>query len=525
MFVCTAAQMREIDRQAIEELGIPGVVLMEAAGRGIVALIAKECPVEGKRVAVLCGSGNNGGDGYVAARHLIVRGADPVVYLVCDRARVAGDALVNLQILERMGAEIRALHTAEALEQENLNILRATIVIDALLGTGLNSPVRGILREVIQLANRSSALRVAVDIPSGLHADTGEILGVAFSADITVTLAFPKLGLVTHPGVDRVGRLHVVDLGLPLSVPGGGRREFAARLLDSEHVGGLLHVRPSWGHKGTYGHLLLIAGSRGKTGAALLAAEAALRSGTGLCTIAAPPSALDALEAKTREAMLAPICPPRNDGQDEVLDDSDELFARVDGLLEGKTAVALGPGILCGEGTERFVERLVRTCPVPLAIDADGLNELAPRVEVLREAGGPIALTPHPREMSRLCGLTVAEIQAQRLQTTRSFARRYQVALALKGARTIVGAPDGRLLINPTGSTALATAGTGDVLTGIVGGLLAQGYDPTDALAIAVYVHGAAGDRGRKRHGERGLIAGDLLQEIGGVFAQWEEGR
>ena len=514
MLVCTAAQMQELDRITIEDYGIPGVVLMEVAGRGVVDVITRERPPEG-RVVILCGSGNNAGDGFVIARHLQARGYRVTVYLVADRSKIQGDALVNLEVLERLGTDLQPLQTEEELARAESGLVHGSVVVDALLGTGLNSEVRGQYRRVLERANRCRGLKVAVDVPSGINADSGEVMGVAFDADHTVTFGLPKVGLVSHPGVDRVGELHVVDIGIP---PGAtADRDFAAELLEPEHIGRWLMDRPRWGHKGTYGHLLVIAGSEGKTGAAVLCGEAALRCGVGLATVASPREAMRAMEAKTREVMLAPLCP-----EGAELDGSDPVVKHCVDLLRGKAALAIGPGIPRGPGMQRLICRLIREVTTPIVIDADGLNELAGALDCLDDATAPVVLTPHPGEMARLSGLSAAEVQANRIAVATELAGKRGVYVALKGACTVIAAPDGRVYINPTGNSGMGSGGTGDVLTGLVGGFLAQQQDPLDALCLGVFIHGLAGDRAAMRHGQHGLLASDLLAEVGGVMKQWE---
>jgi NAD(P)H-hydrate epimerase len=515
MLACTAAQMREIDRTAIEDYGVPGVVLMECAGRGVVEVLTALRPPAGLRVVVLCGSGNNGGDGFVVARHLIGRGARVRVCLAADRAKIGGDALVNLKILERMRADIAPLLTDEDLKAQDGALIHAAVIVDALLGTGLASEVHGQYRRVIERVNRCTGLKISVDIPSGMNADNGQVMGVAFAASHTVTFGYPKVGLVTHPGVEHAGQLHVVDIGIPAGIE--ATKEFAAEILEAATVGRWLQHRPLWGHKGTYGHLLVIAGSPGKTGAALLCAESALRAGVGLCTVAAPPTVMRAMENKTVESMLAPLVP---DGME--VDGSDATFSHFAQLLPGKAAIAVGPGILRGPGMAAFIQRLVRESPVPIVIDADGLNELARDLSCLRDATVPVLLTPHPGEMSTLTGKPVAEIQADRIAAASQLAQAHNVHVALKGFRTVIAAPDGRVFINPTGNSGMGSGGTGDVLTGLAGSFLAQQHAPLDALCLGVFVHGMAGDRAAARIGERGMLASDLLAEVGGVLKQWE---
>lgn len=515
MLVCTAAQMREIDRTAIEDYGVPGVVLMESAGRGVADVVSRLCDPDGLRVVVLCGSGNNGGDGYVVARHLIGRGARVTVFMVAERTRVAGDALVNLEILERMRADIRPLHDAADLDAANTTLVHAAVLVDALLGTGLNSDVGGQVRAVLERANRSGALRVAVDIPSGLNADSGATMGLSFAADHTVTFAFPKVGLVTAPGVERAGVLHVVDIGIPAGAEEG--KEFAARVIDAAMLSRSLQHRPRWGDKETYGHLLAVAGAPGRGGSALMCGESALRCGTGLCTVATPAASVVALECSAREVVLAPLL---DEGQQ--LDDSDAVFHRMRVLLGGASAVSLGPCLPAGPGVGQFLARVLREAEVPVLLDGEALDLLSDRLECLAEATVPVLTTPQPGELAQLSGRRVDEIQADRLGSAVAFARQHRVFVALKGWRTIVATPDGDAFINPTGNTGLATGGTGGILTGMVGGFMAQRHDPVDALCLGVYVHGRAGDVAAERSGQHGLLASDLLPLIGPIIKEWE---
>jgi len=511
MLVVSAHEMRTIDRTTIEKYGVPGPVLMEAAGRGAAEVIARLRPPRGSRVAVVCGSGNNGGDGYVIARHLHNWGAHVRLYRCAARDAIRGDADVHLTIIERMG--LRVVDASGGASAIDDFALRADVLVDALLGTGLKTEVTGVLRDVIDLLNGLPGLRVAVDIPSGLDADRGVPLGACFKADHTVTFAFPKPGLVGDPGYQRVGRLHVVDIGVPrgLGEALGGK----LWLLADEDVRPLMPPRPPSGHKGIFGHLLIVAGSAGKTGAALLTGLAALRCGTGLATVASTAGGQRALDAKTLEVMTALLC----DGEEP----DAGTWDRFKETLKGKTAVALGPGIPTGEAMAAFVARLVRESPVPLVVDADGLNHLARDTTVLGAARAPIVLTPHPGEMARLCGRTAAEVQADRVGVARAFAAEHRAIVCLKGARTVVALPDGRAYINPTGNSGMGTAGTGDVLCGMLGGLLAQGVEPGEAARLAVYVHGRAGDLAAAQKGETALIAGDLLATLPTVLHAWEE--
>lgn len=514
MRVCTAAQMRELDRVAIEEFGIPGVVLMEVAGRGVVDVIrAVASPLDGRKVAVACGRGNNGGDGYVVARHLLDAGAEVSVVLASDPSRVSGDALINLESYRRLGG---SLHTV--VDDSDVGAVRplfeaADVIVDALLGTGLSDEVRGRYRTLIETIEGCAGLKIAVDIPSGLSADDGRVLGVAAPADHTVTFGFPKVGLVTDPGAQLAGELHVVDIGIPEAAAGG--RAFAACLLDDRWITARLRARPPGGHKGTFGHVAIVAGSPGKSGAALLCAEAALRAGAGLATILAPQSVLPALETKTREVMLAPLLAPGC----QQLSGSDEQLAHVRQLLEGKSVLAFGPGMPTEDGARAFVARLVREAGCPLVIDADGLNLIAGDSLLLRDAGSPVVVTPHPGEMARLCGRSPADVQADRLGVAQRFAADHAVTVVLKGARTVIATPDDAPLINPTGNSGMASGGMGDALTGIVGALVAQGYPAREAAAVGVYAHGRAGDVAAVELGEHAVIASDVIARFGRVVA------
>jgi NAD(P)H-hydrate epimerase len=510
MLVVTAAEMRGIDRATIDEFGVPGAVLMDAAGKGVADVIAALRPPAGLRAAIVCGSGNNGGDGYVIARHLHNRGADVRLYLAAPRAKITGDADLHLRVVEKMRLPLVDVTAGAGALDEFAR--RADVVVDALLGTGLAAEVRGVYRELIEALGRLPGLKVAVDVPSGLDADRGVPLGIAAPADHTVTMAFPKVGLVGDPGFQRVGRLHVVDIGVPRGL--AEERGVRLWLLEEGDVAPLLPVRPAAGHKGTFGHLLTVAGSEGKTGAALLCGLAALRAGVGLSTVASTAAGQRALDAKTREVMTDRLC----DADDPEVVDWDHAST----LLRGKSAVALGPGIPRGAGVAAFVARLVHECPLPLVIDADGLNHLAGDPAPLRGAAGPRVLTPHPGEMARLCGRATADVQADRLGVARAFAAAHGVVVCLKGARTVVAAPDGRAWINPTGNSGMGSGGTGDVLCGLLGAFLAQGCDAIDAARLAVFAHGRAGDLAAVTRGEAALIASDLLDALPAVLRPWE---
>lgn len=508
MKLLTVAAMRELDRRAMDELGIPGPVLMENAGRGAADLIgARYGDAFPGPLLILAGKGNNGGDGFVIARHLRNRGWRVTTLVLAQENTIQGDAAVNLAILKKSGALLRFAADRASLNLELAALPSLRLVVDALFGTGLASDVSGHQAAAIHWLNGCGAPVVAVDIPSGVDAGSGRLLGPAVRADLTVTFAFPKIGHVLHPGAAMVGELAVVDIGIPTAFSAACVDD-ALVWVDAAAAAELVPPRPLAGHKGTFGHLLVIAGSSGKVGAAALAAAGGLRSGAGLVTVATSAAAHTALAAQLTEAMSEAL--PEADGALAA-----SALARIEGLLAGKAAIALGPGLGLAEPTTNLVRRLVASLSLPLVLDADGLGALIGDLSPLskRRAGNTI-LTPHPGEMARLCGLSVAEIEADRVGVARDFALRQRVVLVLKGARTVVAAPDGSIFINGSGNPGLAAGGMGDVLTGLIGGLLAQGLTPVEAAVLGVYLHGAAGDRLCAAMGDAGLTAGDLAREL-----------
>jgi ADP-dependent NAD(P)H-hydrate dehydratase / NAD(P)H-hydrate epimerase len=515
--VVTAAQMREMDRVTIEEVGVPGVVLMEVAGRGAAAVVEGLSPgLAGWRVAILCGAGNNGGDGYVVARHLHLRGADVRVFMLAPSERIRGDSLVNLEAAQNLGVDFEWLDSAVGADFDH-RLAGYDCVVDALLGTGLSSEVRGRYREVIEAVNASGSLIVAVDIPSGLSSDMGHPLGVAVEADATVTFGHPKIGVVTHPGVEYTGDVHIVDIGIPPALE--VQLDVRCHLLEERDVVGLLPSRRLGGHKGTYGHLLVVAGSLGKTGAAVLCARGAARVGAGLVTVAVTADGLPGVAAQSLETMTEAYAPDSA----ELTSGGREATARLVSMARGKQALAIGPGIPTGEAMVEVLRELLPNATVPVVLDADGLNLAATRPELLKQVSSPLVLTPHPGEMARLLGVTTDEVQADRLTVAREAAARFGAFVALKGARTVLAAPNGQAFINPTGNPGMGSGGMGDVLSGLIGGLLAQGVMAFDALKLAVYLHGLAGDRAAEATGHHALLAGDVLDQVATVLKGWED--
>ncbi len=510
MKLATAAQMREMDRTAIHDVGIPGVVLMENAGRTTVQVIVERFgPLAGKRAAILCGGGNNGGDGCVIARYLHKMDCRVHLYLLTSMDRVKGDAKTNLDICRRLEIPLTELTEAGQVERCRGDWIHAGLVIDALLGTGLNAEVRGLYAEAIAVVNELPAPVVSVDVPSGLDSDRGVPLGSCVRADLTVTYGMAKTGLVVYPGREYAGELFVADIGIPQRVEDACSGNCV--LLDPTELAPPEPRRPD-SHKGRYGHLLIVAGSPGKTGAAAMASEAAARSGAGLVTLAVPNTLHPILEAKTAEVMTEGLA----DTPDGFL--APEAIDHLLTLLEGKTALAVGPGLSTREGAAKAVKALLGGSRVPVVIDADGLNILASDLGPLKAARCPAILTPHPGEMARLMKTSVSAVQADRLGAARTLARECNVVVVLKGAATVVALPDGRAFINSTGNPGMASGGMGDILTGIIGGLLTQGVDPAEAAKTGVYVHGLCADRCAAT-APVGYLASDLLIHLPSAMA------
>ncbi|MCK5912704.1 MAG: NAD(P)H-hydrate dehydratase, partial [Desulfuromusa sp.] len=487
-------------------LGIPGVVLMENAGRICSDLFADKFG-DGfpGSVLVIAGRGNNGGDGYVMARILAERGWQVATLVLGSEDAISGDARVMLDIIRNLDLSINFVDDIPTLQNLFSEAL-PTLIVDAIFGTGLNSDVRGLQAAAINLVNESAAAVFAVDIPSGIDGSTGRVCGLAVKANLTVTFDHAKIGHGSQPGAVYAGDLKVVDIGIPLT----GRQEFSSNvhLLDESEVQFLLPDRSVVGHKGKFGHLLVVAGSPGKTGAAALAGNGAIRSGCGLVTVATPAAVHDIIEVKLTEAMSYPLA-----DQDGLL--SMDALLPIERLLVDRQALAIGPGLGQSSALAELIKILVSSVAVPMVIDADGLNLLAENLECLQKRSGqPLILTPHPGEMARLTGLSVTEVEANRFEVAQQFATKYGVVLLLKGARTLIAAPDGCVNINSTGNDGLASGGSGDVLTGLIGGLLAQGMDSFSAATLGAWLHGRAAELVADLQGTAGMAASDLLLQL-----------
>ena len=497
----TAAETRAAESEA-ERRGLPASILMENAGSAV-ADAAMTLGGPGARFLVVAGPGNNGGDGYVAARKLHAAGRQADVWRVAEAARLKGDAARNHAALEQSGVPIHSSAAAMPLRPGD-------VVIDALFGTGLGRAPDGEAADAIRAMLRwhAEGVRVlAVDLPSGLSSDAGRAFDPCVAADLTVTFGAQKLGLALEPGATLAGCIEVVDIGLAALTP-------STWLLEPADGPRWLPPRRSDTNKGTYGHLLVVAGSRGKSGAAALAGLAALRSGVGLCTVATPADALSDVQGHAPELMGVALPAAAVLGPTHL----DVLLA----AAEGKDALVIGPGIPRGQDTHALIGELLLRLEVPVLIDADGLNAIAGAAELLRRSHAPVVVTPHPGEMARLAGKSVGEVQADRLGTATGFARAHRVVVVLKGARTVVADPGGQARINPTGNPGMSTGGTGDVLSGMIGAFLAQGLAPADAASVGVLAHGLAGDAAARAWGRLGLIASDLTAALGEVWTAWK---
>ncbi|MEW5768170.1 MAG: NAD(P)H-hydrate dehydratase [bacterium] len=528
MKLTTASQMQEIDRRATADFGIPGLILMENAGlKAVQVLVDFISDLAQKKVVVCAGRGNNGGDGLVVARHLFNGGIDVRVVLISEKSKVTGDAKVNLEAVLKSGIPLYEATSPDQLDQVRQEILTADIIIDALLGTGIKGPVKGLMGETINLINEASqvirhsqsaisnpqsAIRnpqsvvLSLDLPSGLPADTGQIEGPCVKATATVTFGLPKIGLFLYPGATKVGQLYLAEIGFPPPLLKDAALKF--HLLEEEEIASLMPRRAVWAHKGDCGRVLVIAGSVGMTGAACLSSQAALKIGAGLITLGVPESLNPICEIKLTEVMTRPLA------QTEKGTLSLRAYSQLEDLLSKASSIILGPGLGRHPETTRLVEKIIREVEAPIVLDADGLNAISADPDILRASRAEVIITPHPGEASRIITKDIAEINADRPGTAAYLAQNYQVVAVLKGAPTVIASPEGNIYLNPTGNPGLASGGTGDVLTGMIGGLLAQGLPPLDAARAGVYLHGLSADLAIVEKSIPGLSATDLISYL-----------
>ncbi len=505
MEVLTVAQMRQAEKRAEAEAGMPTLIMMENAGRAIFAAIAAVASPAGKRIAVICGGGNNGGDGFVAARHLAAAGAAVTAWVAVPREKLHGDAAVNYRILEHSPVPLQHILVEADLDKLDQSLQSADFAVDCLLGTGITRKVEGIYKGIIDVLNGFEGRVIAADIPSGIDADSGEVLGAAVKAWLTVTFAFPKRGQLFFPGREYCGRLQVADIFIPTryAVDATG-----VSLLTPDIVCGLLPPRREDSHKGDYGRVFVLAGASGFTGAAYFTSMAAQRSGAGLVTLGIPAGLHSITAGLMPEVMHIPL---EETGEGSL---SPEICAGLLKLAAKSSVLAAGPGLTAGENIRTIIGSLLENYPGPLVLDADALNAIAPDSGMLAGAAVPPVITPHPGEMARLAGLSKKDVVRNSLELAREKASQWQAIIVLKGAPTVVALPGGKAYINATGNDGMATGGAGDVLTGLVAGFIAQGAAPAAAAPAAVYIHGLAGDLAAQEQGKRGMIASDILHHI-----------
>jgi len=562
--VATAKEMQLIDRITIEKYGIAGTILMEKAGlaaakrinelffenegnrhKGIRHRGEDTKNREETKVIILAGGGNNGGDGLVVARILHNQGREVKVFLTAKPEDLKGDAKINYNSAIKLGVKIFPIK--KFLTHYALRITHHTIIVDSLLGTGLNKDVRAPLSDAIKRVNKLKCPVISIDIPSGISSDSGQIMGCAIRSQYTVTFGLPKRGHLLYPGAEYAGKLYIEDIDFPEALVNS--EKIKVNLIEKSDAIKLLPERPKYSHKGTYGHVLLIAGSKGKTGAAFMSAKACLRAGAGLVTIGVPESLVNVFQSRVTEEMILPLSDKGNGTLSYKAVDSILKF-----LNKKINVLAIGPGISVDDEISKLVRALITESKVPLVIDADGINAIAGRTDILRKAKAPIILTPHPGEMMRLLGqntpsLTLpprgggqgwggdfrpqttnikelstqysvrsTKIEQDRIDTAIMFAKKTKTYLVLKGVPTVIAAPEGNAFINSTGNAGMATAGTGDVLTGMISAFLAQGLTPQDASILGVYMHGLIGDIMAEKKGEHSLIASDIINAIPAVF-------
>jgi NAD(P)H-hydrate epimerase len=513
MRVLNTQQMREADRRTIDEIGLPSIVLMENAGRqAVAAMEAAFDDLATSHVAVLCGRGNNGGDGFVVARTLAQRGVEATVFLLGSVADVRGDARINLEVLGRIGLTVVEITNAQDWELHFSEVSECDVVVDAMVGTGFHGSLSGLLETVVADVNGLGVPVVAIDLPTGVSADTHEVEGGAIEASMTVTLAAPKIPLVLPPADSFGGDLVIADIGIPPPVIDELEGPYI-ELLTRERMREVVPVRVAESHKGDFGRVLIIAGSMGKTGAAHLTAMGALRSGAGLVTVAAPRSCIPIIAAMGAEYMTEPL--------DETAAGTVD-FAALDRVLELKAdVIAVGPGLGQEPSTAAFILGLVERAGVPLVLDADAINAFSGDPErLVGRDGVDVVVTPHPGEMARLLNISIEAVQHDRLNYARDFAASHRVHVVLKGHRTIIAGPENRAFVNLTGNAGMATGGTGDLLTGMIAAWFAQILDAEAACKLAVYLHGTAGDLAEADEGEVALIASDVANHLGDAILE-----
>ncbi len=514
MKVLSPQRMAKYDEYAIKTWGIPSAVLMENAGRNTYRLM-KENYLGGRRsIAVVCGRGNNGGDGFVVGRYALIDKFTVRVYLIGKKSDLKGDAALNMRLFESLSGEIVEVAGLSADIADGMR--EADIIVDAIFGTGLSKPVAGVEENAINAINTSGKPVIAIDIPSGIDGNTGKVLGVAVHAAHTFTYAYPKLGQILSPGSEYAGRLTVIDISIPPFVE--HHIGYDGEVTDGEMIRGFLKKRGVASHKGSFGHVAVIAGSPGKTGAAHMASLAALKIGAGLVSLVIPETLNPVLEMKTTEVMTYPV---RDDGKGFFTPDS---FDDIASFCQDKDVVVMGPGLSQNDGVTKLVRKIYTEIDRPFVIDADGINAFQGFTDVFKTTKRQAVLTPHPGEMARLIGKTPKDVNSGRIDTAKALASQWQVTVLLKGAASVLATPGGDIFLNPTGNPSLAKGGSGDILTGFIGGLVSQGYTMTHSALLGAYLHGYMADTWVKANSEIDLLALDLICGLGRAVEEIRNG-
>jgi hydroxyethylthiazole kinase-like uncharacterized protein yjeF len=503
MRVVTTSEMKKIDNWAVRDLGIISSVLMENAGRGCVEVLERYFDIDGLKVLIVCGKGNNGGDGFVVGRHLQNRGAKTKVVLLGSARELKGDALHNFLLARRGKLDITQTSRIKVL-QDLCQMFAPDVIIDGIFGTGFTGTPHGIHARAIELIDETDAFVLSIDIPSGINGDDGQFNKTCIIADATATMCLPKRGNYLFPGRAFSGDLHVVDIGIPYDLIA---HEYP-RVTEHDDIAAMLPYRPPDGHKGTFGSVLVIAGARGFSGAAAMAADAALKTGAGMVRLAAPKGIMDVLESKLLEVVKLPL----EQTFEETI--SPQAYHTVEPLLDSSEAIVIGPGITTHAETAKFVQAVLPHITSPVIIDADAINIISQYPAMLSNMKAPMVLTPHPGELARLIKLAPGQINKDRIDLAARYAREFNCVMVLKGAPTVVAARSGETFVNPTGNSGLASGGSGDVLVGLISGLIAQGVTPLNAAVAGVFLHGLCADLAVEETNEYSLVAGDLIAYI-----------
>lgn len=507
MKIITGENMRKLDRKVINECKINSLTLMENAGKSVTDFLLEHFPdLKKKRICILCGRGNNGGDGFVVARLLNKRKVKVKIFLIANKHDIEGDARTNLNRLVKDKMQLSEVSEIKKFEGVKKELSSYDIIVDALLGTGFKGVVSGLFAEVINYVNSLNAVVVSIDLPSGLNVDDGQVIGPCIKADYTVTLGLIKVGLVVYPGANYCGKVLVKDIGIPEKLVNAEKTPL--NFIVKEEITSMFPERAEDVNKGTVGKVVVVGGSVGLTGALYMAGLSALRSGCGLVTLAFSQSLYNIIACKSTELISKPL--PENSNKALGAKAEEDIIR----LCETHDALALGPGLGRDKETARLVKNLINRVKIPVVLDADGLNLISDNVDILKNKKASFVLTPHPGEMSRLTRMNLEDVQKNRIEVASKFAKKYNVILVLKGARTVVADPSGEIFINSTGNSGLASAGTGDVLTGMIASFLARGGTALNSAIIGVFLHGLAGDLAKDDKGECGMIAGDVIDNI-----------